>query len=80
MRPPRRLRAVEVCLRTGIVGVGGRQRGAGILDRELVVGRIEASDELAGRQDGADIDIAAHDLAGDTKPSDASMEHVVRPG
>jgi len=59
--------AVEVGLGTGIVGLGGGERGARIVDREPIVGGIDACQELARLHDGADIDLAAGHLAGDAE-------------
>jgi hypothetical protein len=60
-----RLVAVEVGLGARVVGLGGGEGRARVVDREPIVGGIDARQQLAGLHDGPDIDLAARHLARD---------------
>ena len=62
---------VEIALMVGlgarVVGFGRGESGAGVVDGQAIVGGIELGDQVAGLDDGADIDGADDDLAGDAE-------------
>lgn len=63
--------AVVVGLGAHVVGVGGGIGRARIVDGQPIVGGIEFGDQLARLHDGADVDGAADDLAGDAEAQSA---------
>ena len=63
--------ALVVCLGARVVGIGGGECCAGIVDGQAKVGRIELGDQVARLDDGADIDGARDDLAGDAEAQGA---------
>ena len=62
-----------------VVGFGGRESGAGIVDGQAIVGRIELGDQVAGFDDGADVDGTDDDLAGDPEAQLVSMRGTTVP-
>ena len=50
-----------------VVGFRRGERSAGVVDGQAIVGGIELGDQVAGLDDGADIDGTGDDLAGDSE-------------
>ncbi|OFW97416.1 MAG: hypothetical protein A3D94_17470 [Alphaproteobacteria bacterium RIFCSPHIGHO2_12_FULL_66_14] len=63
-----------------IVGFGRSEGGAGVVNGQAIVGRVELCDQVARLHGGADIDRALHDLARDAEAQGALDAGNDRPG